>query len=257
MDARLPEGMKPASLEQRLEYYKKEFDIKKVRDWFKSIPVKWQPMFAVIIGKETRIFPEEYGKNSRGTLLLDTAPSFKSLRGELLEFLPETVFYSRNAFSSWEKNSSCRTPRTPWKCEGFLGQELVVDIDPENFRRSNDTLSFVMSNFETARTKTLELYETLGFSKMKIVYSGRGFHLHVHDKETFSWDYRQRLDFSRTLSEKGFKNDEWVASGEYYMIRLPYSLHGLTGRVCIPLSKKETESFDPINNKRCTPKFLK
>jgi DNA primase catalytic subunit len=214
-------------------------------------------MFAVIIGKNTGIAPEKYAKNKKETLLLDTAPTYEKLSSELRDFLPETVFYSRNVFDAWTSNDDCGTPREPWKCDGYVGQELVIDVDPENFRRNSDTLSFGMDNFETAKNKTLELYETLGFSKMKIVYSGRGFHVHILDKETFNWRTRQRLDFSRTLSEKGFKNDEWVASGEYYMIRLPYSLHGLTGRTCIPLSKSQLESFDPINNKRCTPRFLR
>lgn len=253
----LPPGMKPATLEQRREYYRKEFDVKLVKRWFKDMPMAWQPMFAVIIGKETGVAPNEYRNNRKETLLLDTAPTFERLKTELIDFLPETVFYSRNVFSSWAHNNDCGTPKTPWKCNGYVGQELAIDVDPENFRRNSDTLSFGMDNFETARTKTLELYETLGFSKMKVVYSGRGFHLHVQDKETFDWKYRQRLDFSRTLSEKGFKNDEWVASGEYYMIRVPYSLHGLTSRACIPLSKRQLERFDPINNKRCTPRFLR
>jgi DNA primase catalytic subunit len=50
--------------------------------------------------------------------------------------------------------------------------------------------------------------------------------------------------------------DEWVPSGGMRLIRLPYSLNGLVGRIVMPLAQKELEVFDPIGDKRTIPKFL-
>jgi DNA primase catalytic subunit len=50
--------------------------------------------------------------------------------------------------------------------------------------------------------------------------------------------------------------DEWVTSGEMRLIRLPYSLHGVVSRVCIPLKVEDLEGFDPRVDRRCLPRFL-
>jgi DNA primase catalytic subunit len=91
---------------------------------------------------------------------------------------------------------------------------------------------------------------------MKIVYSGRGFHIHVFDPEAYALSTTQRRQLAREVKERGFKIDEWVTAGDMRLIRLPYSLHGLVSRVVIPLEKGELDRFDPVHDKRCLPKFL-
>jgi len=41
------------------------------------------------------------------------------------------------------------------------------------------------------------------------------------------------------------------------LIRLPFSLHGLVSRIALPLEKSELERFDPVNDERCIPRFLR
>ena len=244
----------PATLKQRKEYYEKEFSIKKVKKWFQEFPIKQKPLFEIILGRHTSILPKEYKKYKNETISLDTAPSYEKLKKELVEFLPEGVYYSRNFFKKWKQANECNH-FNPWKCNGFTGQELVIDIDPENFKNPNK-LSFGMKEFEKAKQETIELYEALDFSRKKIVYSGRGFHLHIWDKEAFKWSKKEKKEFAKQLTKEGFVQDEWVTSGEYYLIRLPYSLHGGISRICLPLSKRQAEKFNPQTNKKSKPKFL-
>jgi DNA primase catalytic subunit len=91
---------------------------------------------------------------------------------------------------------------------------------------------------------------------MRIVYSGRGFHIHVFDGDVYDWDYRNRQHLAKKLKREGFLIDEWVTSGSMKLIRLPYSLHGMVSRIVIPLSFEDLEDFDPINDERCLPRFL-
>ena len=59
------------------------------------------------------------------------------------------------------------------------------------------------------------------------------------------------------MKKKGFAIDEWVTLGEMRLIRLPFSLHGLVSRIVLPLEKSEVERFDPVNDERCIPRFLR
>jgi DNA primase catalytic subunit len=68
---------------------------------------------------------------------------------------------------------------------------------------------------------------------------------------------KERAHFAKDVKAKGFPIDEWVTSGDMRLIRLPYSLHGLVSRVVIPLDFNELRSFNPINDERCIPGFLK
>jgi len=108
------------------------------------------------------------------------------------------------------------------------------------------------------KDETAKLYEELEkrFLDMRIVYSGRGFHIHVFDKETFTWSYRKRKGLAKKLKAEGFLIDEWVTSGGMRLIRLPYSLHGMVSRIVVPVDVKELESFDPVKDLRCVPRFL-
>ncbi len=141
-------------------------------------------------------------------------------------------------------------PKDCWSCKYFLGQELAFDIDPENVvcpyhgdyerkMEEHQGLSFCMYEFKVVRRRTLELYEELNreYGEFRIVYSGRGFHTHVMDKEAIRAKKRE----GEKIAEKWAKRypiDPWVTSGEMRLIRLPYSLHGMVSRICIPLEPR-------------------
>jgi DNA primase catalytic subunit len=124
--------------------------------------------------------------------------------------------------------------------------------------RRHQGLAFCELELELIKEQALNLYEHLEaqFSSMKIVYSGRGFHIHVFDPQVYALSTNERRQIAQNVKEKGFKIDEWVTAGNMHLIRLPYSLHGLVSRVVVPVKKNEIERFDPVHDRRCLPKFL-
>jgi DNA primase catalytic subunit len=248
----LPHGMRYATLPERKQFYTKEFNLKKVADWFQERAgiVK----YAVIIGRHTRIFPVEYREDADTTIIIDEYKDLADVRNQVIEFLPEAVYYDRNVYDEKDRKT---------------GQELAFDLDPENITcpihgsladkmKREQGLSFCKLELEMVKEQAIRLYEHLEkqFSHMKVVYSGRGFHIHVLDPEAFGLNVKKRLEIARAVKKKGFSIDEWVTAGEMRLIRLPYSLHGMVSRIVLPLEKRELEKFDPIHDERCLPKFL-
>jgi len=244
--------MRYSTLEERKRFYTEEFDTKKVSDWFgrRIDRVK----FAVIIGRHTKIFPEKYREDLETTIIIDGYRDLNDVREQIMEFLPESAYYDRNVYNK----NDCR-----------MGQELAFDLDPENVicpihgglaekMERGQGLSFCNLEFNIVRDQAARLYENLEkeFCQLGIVYSGRGFHIHVFDEEAYELSEKKRRQIARSTKKKGFAIDEWITAGEMRLIRLPFSLHSLVSRIVIPLDKIELEHFDPVSDERCIPKFL-
>jgi DNA primase catalytic subunit len=248
----MPVGMRYANLEERKEFYSSEFNLQKVAQWFGTQQGKVK--FAVIIGRHTKIYPEKYKEDASTTIIIDDYKDLEDVKAQIIEFLPEAVYYDRNVYDESNRKA---------------GQELAFDLDPENITcpihgaladkmKRNQGLSFCELELEMVKKEAIGLYEFLNrrFSEVRAVYSGRGFHLHVLNKEAYLLSNRERLNFARQVKSMGFHIDDWVTSGEMRLIRLPNSLNGLVSRIVFPLPKAELESFDAIHDKRCLPKFL-
>jgi len=244
--------MRYSTLEERRLFYEDEFDLSRVNDWF-GARVK-NVVFAVIIGRHTGIFPPEYVEDKSTTILIDEYKDLNDVRRQIVEFAPEAVYYDRNVYD--EKGN-------------IQGQELAFDVDPENIAcpihgtledkmNRRQGLSFCETEFKMAKEETDRLFEGLSlvFSDMRLVYSGRGFHIHVLDGEAYDWNYQKRYRMAKKLKKDGFHIDEWVTVGTMRLIRLPYSLHGMVSRIAVPIRVEELEDFDPILNERCLPRFL-
>ncbi|MDY6769959.1 MAG: DNA primase, partial [Candidatus Nanohaloarchaea archaeon] len=67
-----------------------------------------------------------------------------------------------------------------------------------------------------------------------LVYSGRGFHIHVEDDEAFRMDREDRRELADRVAAE-FPIDTQVTAGEKDLIRLPGSLHGLVSRIVTPI----------------------
>lgn len=199
-------------------------------------------------------FPEKYKEDVATTIIIDEYKNLEDVRQQILEFLPEAVYYDRNLYD--EKDHK-------------VGQELAFDLDPENITcpihgsladkmKRRQGLSFCEVEFDMVKKEAIGLHEYLSdlFSDLRVVYSGRGFHLHVIDQKAYAMSTKERLKFAQQTKQAGFHIDEWVTSGEFRLIRLPYSLNGLVSRIALPLKKGELESFDAVHDKRCLPKFL-
>jgi len=262
---RFPRGMRPSTLQERKDFYEKEFDLLAVEKW-----LEWRDVantaFAVIIGRHSDIYLPEYEEIKRKAVIIDEHSGLNDVRDYILRYLPEGVYYDRNVYSNLrlcvEKECDYKNC---WNCENFLGQELAFDIDPENVdcpyhgsveekMKKGEGLSFCMLEFKKVRKYTLMLHEELReeFSNIRVVFSGRGFHLHVLDDKAIKMSREEREEIAKAFSD--YAIDEWVTSGEMRLIRLPYSLNGLVSRVCTPLSIEDLESFDP--RKFAIPSFL-
>jgi DNA primase catalytic subunit len=249
----LPEGMRYATLEERKRFYAAEFNSHTVAEWFgkRLANVK----FAVIIGRHTRVFPEKYREDADTTIIIDEYKNLNDMREQIVEFVPESVYYDRNVYDEKDRE---------------IGQELAFDLDPENITcpihgsladkmRRGQGLSFCNIELDMVRKQALRLHEYLEkeFSRLGIVYSGRGFHIHVFDDDAYGLSEKKRRLIAHDVKKKGFAIDEWVTVGEMRLIRLPFSLHGLVSRVVLPLEKSELGCFDPAHDERCLPKFLR
>ncbi len=248
----MPQGMRYSTLEERKHFYTAEFSLQKVQEWLEQHRGKVK--FAVVIGRHTKIYPEKYREDAGTTIIIDEYKGLREVQDYLTEFQPEAAYYDRNTYDPADHKT---------------GQELAFDLDPENMTcpihgtladkmRRHQGLSFCKLELNLVKEQALSLYEHLEtqFSNMKIVYSGRGFHIHVFDPEAYALSTEQRRRIARNVKEKGFKIDEWVTAGDMRLIRLPYSLHGLVSRIVIPVEKDELERFDPVHDKKCLPKFL-
>jgi DNA primase catalytic subunit len=244
--------MRPATLEERRQFYTNEFNLKNVEAWLRERPGRTN--FAVIIGRHTKIFPEEYREDADTTIIIDKYKDLGDVKQQVLEFLPEAAYYDRNIYVDGEKT----------------GQELAFDLDPENVvcpvhgsladkLARGQGLGFCSIELDMVRQQAIKLHEYLEkeYCNLKVVYSGRGFHIHVFDAEAYGLTEKKRLEVARDVKKQGFAIDEWVTAGEMRLIRLPYSLHGMVSRVVLPLEKSELERFDPVHDERCLPRFLR
>jgi DNA primase catalytic subunit len=245
--------MRYSTLEERERFYREEFDLDKVKDWFNES--RGKVVFAVIIGRHTGIYPPEYEDDASTTILIDEYMDLADVRRQILEFRPESVYYDRNIY---DENGR------------VLGQELAFDIDPENLTcpihgtleekmKRNQGLGFCKKEFQMVKEETMMLYEELlkTFSNIRTVYSGRGFHIHIFDSDAYSMPKEKRGELAATMQNKGFHIDEWVTSGSMRLIRLPYSLHGMVSRIVLPLDFEDLEGFNPVKDERCIPSFAK
>jgi len=246
--------MRYSTLKERQKFYQKEFSVERLSGWFEDWNGNAKVKFAVIIGRHTRVFPRKYREDASTTIIIDEYNGFEDVKTQVLEFLPESAYYDRNVHDGKQR---------------VIGQELAFDLDPENLTcpvhgtladkmKRHQGLAFCELELNLVKEETIKLYEELEnhFSKLGVVYSGRGFHIHVFDKESFKWSPRKRLVLARELKKKGFLIDEWVTTGGMRLIRLPYSLHGMVSRVVWPIQARELTTFDPLSDPRCIPKFL-
>jgi len=128
-------------------------------------------------------------------------------------------------------------------------------LDPENLdcpihgdiaakMARHQGLSFCDWEFEEIRRQAADFNDELGrqWSRLRVVYSGRGFHIHVFDDAALHISRKERTTIAKRFARR-YAIDEWVTSGEMRLIRLPYSLHGMVSRIVLPVPRGKLESF--------------
>lgn len=262
MRYRFPKGMRISSLEERERFYRNEFEVERVANWLSWRDIR-NTAFAVIIGRKTNVYLEKFRDDKDKALIIEDHKTMNGLLDYILYYLPEGVYYDRNIYRDLSLCEKCT--KNCWECDNFLGQELAFDLDPENVDcpyhgsledkiERKDTVSFCMIEFKRVRKNALKLYKELkkDFKELRIVFSGRGFHIHVLDVKSFELPQEERRALAERYSDFGI--DEWVTSGEMRLIRLPYSLNALVSRVCVPLNTASLRFFDPRTMAK--PSFL-
>jgi len=242
-----------ATLKEREEFYRNEFDAGKLTQ------MEFRPqLYAVDIGSKTGItkFPE------KKVMLIFLPPGLspEELRKRLIHYLPEGVYYDRNIYKNVREFYEKKNFKRYWEDENYKGQQLCFDVDVENIRDAdhNNKEDYTAAVKEAAR-EALKLAGILrkehGFSRISFVYSGRGFHVKVHDKGTEKLSFKERTAINDAL--KGLPIDRWVSGGYSKLMRLPFSLHGVVSRIPTILKEDELEGFDSSTDERVIPGFLK
>ncbi len=219
----------------------------------------------VIIGRHSNIYPKKYKEDKNTPLIIDKYRTLEEVQQKILNFLPEGVYYDRNYYKDITLCHSYNL-RKSWNWVNFKGQELAFDLDPENVNcpihgplqkrmKQGLVLSFCKKAFEITKKNTTNLYDKLSenYNDIKLVFSGRGFHIHIFDKDTITLTQKERNTIANKYSTYGI--DKWVTNGEMRLIRLPYTLNSISYRIVTPLDKSEISGFNPTN--QALPDFIK
>lgn len=228
-------SFRPSTLSERKEFYSKEFSVAKIKKWFVNNGVKIPQICALDAGSETSIIVDKKLKNQMLYF------PFSELKKQTQKYLPEDVYYLRNFYNDPER----RLESLNFK--NYSEQELDFDLDFDNINCKKVDEDCLKKIFEIARKMKKEL-ENFGFKKVLVVYSGRGFHLHVLDKKAFKMNNHERARITKKFLK--YPIDEWVSQGHIGLIRMPYSLNGLVSRKVTPMKNK----FD---TRKTIPKFIK
>jgi DNA primase catalytic subunit len=229
---------RPATLEERKKFYEKEFSVEKVKMWLKENSLPIPQLCAIDAGTDTKIILKKEWKNS-----LFYFP-FDKLKEKIKKYWPEDIYYDRNIYINPKK------VLINLKFEPYTRQQLVFDIDLDNMgKKENQKINSKNINraYRIAK-KMIAILKKEGFRKMQILYSGRGFHIHIFDKGGFDLTNSERERLNKKL--KKFPIDPWVSAGHIRLIRMPYSLHGMVSRKVIPIKTK-------FNEEEIIPSFIK
>jgi DNA primase catalytic subunit len=212
--------------------------------------------YALILGRHSGIYPRRFRHLKNVPLIIDDIRDVYGLRPYLLRYLPEGVYYDRNVYSTLDAAREAHLDYAhSWRSRLFRGQELAFDLDPENLdcpihgdiaakMTRHQGLSFCDWEFREIRRQAAELFDDLArrWSRIRAVFSGRGFHLHVFDEDAYHLSRKEREKIASSMAHR-YAMDEWVTSGEMRLIRLPFSLHGMVSRIVIPIPRRGLESF--------------
>ena len=266
---KMPRGMRYSTLVERAEFYCNEFNAKALLDWqsFRKATV-----LSFLIGKYTRIYLKQFQDIRDDVVVIDDYCDVPGMRQYLLKYLPEGVYYDTHHYEDLDICRGCPSCYETDKClacKHYVGQELVFDLDPENVycpvhgdldrkMKAHQGRMLCLIEFKILRKKAVLMYRELKqtYSKLRVVYSGRGFHIHVLDADATYLTRAERTALASSFAKR-FPIDEWVTAGNIKLIRVPYTLHGMISRICVPVDPNALEAFDPINYKPAIPSFLK
>lgn len=243
MIKRKKEEFRVSTLAEREQFYDKEFSVAKEKAWFKKNNLPLPQLCAVDAGSESGIILD---KKNKDTMLYF---KFSELKEKIKKYLPEDIYYDRNRYKNPDKMLKTLDFNN---LNSRVSEELVFDIDMDNFKQKSKKNKISNQNLKKLYKIALKMRKELlemGFNNIGIVYSGRGFHVHVFDKKASLLSVKQREMLNKQL--KHYPIDPWVSRGYIRLIRMPYSLHGLVSRIVAPVNNQKFEIRKTI------PRFLR
>lgn len=216
--------------------------------WDRFVPV-------VDIGSDSTRYRPRF-KQYKGKLVrINEFEDLDDLKSKIVDYAPEDLYYA----TTIEKEDRIET--NPEK-------ELVFDLDPENVECKNcerkkkylegtaEEYVFCDECFGEVAEETRQLFSFLKnhFSDLQLVYSGRGFHIHVEDMEAFRMDREDRRELAGKVA-KEFPIDPAITAGEKDLMRLPGSLHGLVSKIVTPMEPSELSDPERILEVVGQPEF--
>jgi len=158
---------KQATLEERRKYYREEWEVKYVPDF-------------ILNSIETREFGfDHFGRGPNDRYKVFTEPDY------LKRFMKsKTPFAAYCSVAYYEK---------PRKRDGWVKSELVFDVDakdiPVRTCGCNNVCETCLGQAKEIVSKLIDtIKEDLGLKDIHLVYSGRGYHIRVLDKDIMKMD---------------------------------------------------------------------
>lgn len=235
---------RPATLAERKSFYEKEFSLKKAMSWFGN---KKPQLIAIDAGTDTKTIKNKSWSNILFYCYLE------EIEEKIKKYIPEDIYYDRNIYKRPELRFNNLNHYNFLSDSNVIGQELIFDVDANNILCNHPKNQLVCNSclqkmWQETKKLSAELKNKLGFKRIKIVYSGKGFHVHVQDKSAYSLTKQERINITRKLNH--YPIDSWVSNGNIELVRFPFSLNAQVSRVAIPIKK----TFNP---KETIPKFIK
>jgi len=255
-----PDGLKPPPVEDREQFYREEFDVRSIKDLY----FRWKkPVFAFDVGTETTLYKRRFKKYKGKLVYIREYGDLEELMEKFETYAPEDLYYDTRVYESDPRQSN-----TVW--EKPSGRQLVVDLDPELLeckrcrtrrRHMDDGIvashTFCEECFADLAEQTAKLTVLLdrNFESVRTYFSGRGFHVQVRDRDGFTMDDMKREQLAAKLAKR-FPVDEKITAGEKNVMRLPGSLHGLTGRKVVQVDLDDLQDPDHILYEKSVPEVL-
>jgi len=109
---RLPKGMRYSTLSERENFYSDEFRLDKASKWLSRRG--GHSVFAVIIGRHTKIYPRKFAQSYSKSILIDDYSTLQEVRNLILEFTPEAVFTMTGTYTARAAEAQGRSWAKSW-----------------------------------------------------------------------------------------------------------------------------------------------
>ena len=163
-------------------------------------------------------------------------PNLRSLVSFCKQNSPTSVYYSAATYTN------------PSERYGFIGSELVFDIDAKNYQKrckckeGKVCLDCLNNSWKAALTLKDVLKEDFGFGKVRNVISGRGFHIKCCDKNVVREGKQIREKIVGYITSKtSVKFDARVTIDVGRLIRLPTSLNTKSSIICTEIKNNNLD----------------